>query len=221
MHHTSTCLIFISPWAADHLQLHSHPGENSKNALNSNPLSFPLLLCRVPLTVWLTGQRFRARPLLTQTAPTFLLFIFFLSGAQDESWIYKMKHVGWTCTKLRRIRHLSQCTGLDNLMWNVPTFLLSPLLAWPCPHRASWVQSQWDEKDDKGPVGLAFPFLIRQNERLTWCQRADHQLQPWSALICSAWAWSSPPTTDLSHMIEATGNGNSQYNFTWHTRGIH
>lgn len=97
-------------------------------------------------------------------------------------------------------------------------------------HKDSWEQCQWDEKDEKGPALLALLFLIRQNEGLCWCQRAGSSTLsrteppipdlPCSALLCSVWTHSSALSPDLSYMIEATGNGNSQCNLTWHEHRI-
>lgn len=68
--------------------------------------------------------------------------------------------------------------------------------------------------------GFSFSSLGRMSD-CVGVRELVHQLQPWSALICPAWTHGSPSTTDLSHMIEAAGNGNSQCNLTSHTRRIH
>lgn len=68
--------------------------------------------------------------------------------------------------------------------------------------------------------GFSFSSLGRMSD-CVGVRELVHQLQPWSALICPGWTHGSPSTTDLSHMIEAAGNGNSQCNLTSHTRRIH
>lgn len=223
-------------WTADHLLLHLDPGEKhdrleipfvnlylSTTGFILSPLhAFPVIPSEATVTVRPRGLKYSGlRPVWTYADLDFSFtfetryFLTFFISLQNKNSKYRnhSKNIQWVLT------------------WNCidPVSISSCLhlsLVRLCPRSHTKTHGSSVREMKRDPLLWLLSSSLGRMRDCVGVRELLHQPlsraepRPWSTLLCSVWTRCPLFPAPLSHMIEASGNGNSQANLTWHTRRV-